>query len=183
MNACVLTYPFSGSFLVLVVCLFVCLLLFCLFFKNKEAKLTSYLIYCTDTPISKTLQQTFLEHLLSTYRELGRSFMKKVYELYKAFQFRTLWEGNNPLSSFQRVASESARGTGRLNGAVQLTEVLRKTKDIQDKAMLCFTNNIYTTDIMKWSFDNFKDKEVSTCPVQCRKKIQVPLRTASLHIS
>lgn len=109
--------------------------------------------------------------------------MKKVYELYKAFQFRTLWEGNNPLSSFQRVASESARGTGRLNGAVQLTEVLRKTKDIQDKAMLCFTNNIYTTDIMKWSFDNVKDKEVSTCPVQCRKKIQVLLRTASLHIS
>ena len=109
--------------------------------------------------------------------------MKKVYELYKAFQFRTLWEGNNPLSSFQRVASESARGTGRLNGAVQLTEVLRKTKDIQDKAMLCFTNNIYTTDIMKWSFDNVKEKEVSTCPVQYRKKIQVPLRTASLHIS
>ena len=87
--------------------------------------------------------------------------MRNVYELHKAFQFRSLWEGNNPLSSFQRVASESARGTGRLNCAVQLTRVLQKTKEIQDKAMLCFTNNIYTTDIQKWSFDNVKDKEAS----------------------
>ena len=93
--------------------------------------------------------------------------MRNVYELHKAFQFRSLWEGNNPLSSFQRVASESARGTGRLSGAVQLTRVLQKTKEIQDKAMLCFTNNIYTTDIQKWSFDNVKDKEASLLMMHC----------------
>ncbi|XP_078344954.1 uncharacterized protein LOC144630471 [Oculina patagonica] len=114
----------------------------------------------TDAPISQSLQQTFMENLLSTYRELERSFMRNVYELHKAFEFRTLWEGNNPLTSFQRVASESARGTGRLNGVVQLAGVLQDTKRLQDKAVKCFTNNIYTTDIQKWSFDNVKDKEM-----------------------
>ena len=104
----------------------------------------------------------FMDNLLSTYRELERSFMKKVYELYKAFKFRTLWEGHNPLVSFRRVASESAKGTGRLNGVVQLTGVLRKFKNLKDKANKCFTFVDYTTDIHRWSFDNVKDKQVKT---------------------
>ena len=87
--------------------------------------------------------------------------MRNLYELHKAFVFRTLWEGNNPLISFQRVASESARGTGRLNGAVELTTVLQKMRRDQDKAVKCFTNNIYTTGMKKWSFDSTKDKKVS----------------------
>ena len=87
--------------------------------------------------------------------------MRNLYELHKAFVFRTLWEGNNPLASFQRVASESALGTGRLNGAVQLTGVLQNMKRIQDKAVKCFTNNIYATGIKKWSFNLKRDKKVS----------------------
>ena len=118
-------------------------------------------LLCIGAPITKKLQQTFLENLLSTYRELERSFMKKIYELHKAFAFRTLWQGYNPLASFRRVASESARGTGRLNGVVQLTGVLRRTQELKDKANKCFTHNTYTTDIYKWSFDNVNDKRVS----------------------
>lgn len=87
--------------------------------------------------------------------------MRNLYELHKAFAFRTLWEGNNQLASFRRVASEGARGTGRLNGVVQLTGVLRQTKELKDKANRCFTYNKYTTDIHKWSFDDVKDKGVS----------------------
>ena len=87
--------------------------------------------------------------------------MKHLYELHKAFAFRTLWEENNPLASFQQMATESARGTGRLNGAVQLTGELQKAKEIKYKAVMCFTNNVYATDIHKWSFDNVKDKAVS----------------------
>ena len=87
--------------------------------------------------------------------------MRKLYELHKAFSFRTLWEGDNPLASFQRLAAESARGTGRLNGAVQLTSELMKFKKVKDKAEMCFTNNIYTTGGRKWSFDNVRDKMVS----------------------
>ena len=120
-----------------------------------------WIIFIEGATISRSLQQTFMDNLLSTYRELERSFMRNIYELHKAFEFRTLWEGNNPLTSFQRVASESARGTGRLNGMVQLTGVLKETKKLQYKAVKCFTNNIYTTNIQKWSYDNVKDKEVS----------------------
>ena len=69
--------------------------------------------------------------------------MRNLYELHKAFVFRTLWEGNSPLTSFQRLASESALGTGRLNGAVELTNVLQNLKQLQDKAVKCFTNNIF----------------------------------------
>ena len=87
--------------------------------------------------------------------------MNNIYEQHKAFAFRTLWEGNNPLASFRRVASESALGTGRLNGVIQLTDVLQRSKQIRDKAVKCFTFNIYTSDIKKWSFDNVKDKPVS----------------------
>ena len=89
-----------------------------------------------------------------------QSFMKNVYELYKAFKFRTLWEGQDPLADFKRVASESAHGTGRLNGVIQLTRVLQNMQNVEATAIRCFTNNIYTTNIKKWSFDNVKNKEV-----------------------
>ena len=87
--------------------------------------------------------------------------MKHLYELHKAFAFRTLWEGNNPLASF-RPATEGAHGTGRLNGAVQLTGELRKINRIKNKAIRCFSDVKYTTDSQKWSFDNVKDKAVSS---------------------
>jgi len=148
-------------------------MLLCLSNKNASQKLTwkkgaylsSYVFltgffYFKETPLSTSLQQNFLDYLLSTYRTLERSFMRSLYELHKAFVFRTLWEGNNPLSSFQRVSSESARGTARLNGAVELTSVLQKMKRDQDKAVNCFTNIIYATGIKKWSFDSTKNKKV-----------------------
>ena len=87
--------------------------------------------------------------------------MRNLYKLYKAFAFRTLWQGTNPLASFRRLATESALGTGRLNGAVQLTEQLQKMTQLNNKAMMCFAKIKYTTNLMKWSFDNFKDKAVS----------------------
>jgi len=84
-----------------------------------------------------------------------------MYELHKAFMFRTLWEGNNPLQKFQRVASESALGTGRLNGVVQLTDVLTSMKKNQVLAVKCFTNNIFATGIKRWHFNKVRDKMVS----------------------
>lgn len=87
--------------------------------------------------------------------------MTNIYLEHKAFAFRTLWEGHNPLEKFRRVASESARGTGRLNGAIQLAEVLQTSKRIHDKAVKCFTYNVYSTGIEKWSFDNVNNKPVS----------------------
>ena len=87
--------------------------------------------------------------------------MMNLYRLYKAFAFRTLWEQNSPLASFQRLASESALGTGRLNGAVELTKELQKMTNLKNKAIACFNSYHYTTDIHKWSFDKIKHKAVS----------------------
>ena len=87
--------------------------------------------------------------------------MRNLYELHKAFVFRTLWEGNSPLTSFQRLASESALGTGRLNGAVELTNVLQNMKQLQDKAVKCFTNNIFATGIKRWSWSKRRNPAVS----------------------
>ena len=126
----------------------------------------SDVLFCIkDDSLSVAVRQNFLDYLLSTYRTLERSFMRNLYELHKAFEFRTLWVGNNPLASFQRVASESALGTGRLNGAVQLTDVLTNMKRLQDKAVKCFTNNIYATGIKRWHFNIGRDRKVSHCNV------------------
>lgn len=87
--------------------------------------------------------------------------MREVYELHKAFRFRTLWEGTNPLSLYQRVAVESAHGVGRLNGILEITNILRNIEQTETKAVKCFTNNVYTTDIQKWSFDNSHNEGVN----------------------
>ena len=102
----------------------------------------------------------FLEHLLSTYQEMEGSFMKEVYELYKAFKFRTLWETGDPLPQFQRVASEGAQG-GRLNGILELTNVLRDIQSLETDAVTCFSQNHYSTAIQRWSFDTTTHQSVS----------------------
>ena len=88
-------------------------------------------------------------------------FMEKLYGLYKALGFRTLWVLDDVLRSFRRIASESAYGVGRLNGAVQLTDVFQNMKDIKSKAVTCFSINPYSTDFQKWSFDKTNNKAVS----------------------
>lgn len=60
----------------------------------------------------------------------------------------------------KRVASESAHGTGRLNGMIQLTEVLQNMEKLEITAVKCFTDNIYADDVKKWSFDKDKHQEV-----------------------
>ena len=119
------------------------------------------MFYIEGAELSKKVQQNFIDYLLSTYRTLERTFLRNMYELHKAFMFRTLWEGNNPLQKFQRVASESALGTGRLNGVVRLTDVLTSMKQTQVLAVKCFTNNIFATGIKRWHFNKVRDKKVS----------------------
>lgn len=86
--------------------------------------------------------------------------MKKIYQYYKALEFRTLWTGNNPFTSFRRVASESAVEIKALNGVAQLTDVYNKAIKLRKQAVSCFTSVSYTPDSHRWSFDNVKNKEV-----------------------
>ena len=89
--------------------------------------------------------------------------MKKIYQFYKAIEFRTLWVGNNPLTSFRRVASESATGTKTLVGVIELTKALTKVYQLKDKAVDCFSRHLFTTNVQKWSFDEVKNKGVCFC--------------------
>ena len=86
--------------------------------------------------------------------------MEKVYELQKALGFSTLWVLDDVMNSFQRIASESALGTGRLNGVLELTKVLQQLSDITSKAEKCFTRLRYSKAVQKWSFDNATNTQV-----------------------
>ena len=80
--------------------------------------------------MSPELRKTFTDNLLSTYKQLERSFMIKLYELHKALGYQTLWNLNDLIGSFRRIASESALGVGRLNGAVELTKELQTLSEV-----------------------------------------------------
>ncbi|XP_031560606.1 uncharacterized protein LOC116296688 [Actinia tenebrosa] len=127
---------------------------------EKTEKAITELSNPTDASITNKLRQTFLDNLLGTYKELERSFMENMYELQKALGFRFLWNLDDVMSSFQRIASESAMGTGQLNGAVELSQVSQRLDNITTKAKGCFSKLKYKTNVQKWSFDNVKDKQM-----------------------
>ena len=86
--------------------------------------------------------------------------MIKLYELHKALGYQTLWNLNDLIGSFRRIASESALGVGRLNGAVELTKELQTLSKVIGKARVCFSKLKYTTSVHKWSFNNDTNKQV-----------------------
>ena len=114
----------------------------------------------SEGTLSTDLRQTFTDNLLSTYKQLERSFMIKLYELQKALGFKTLWNLDDLIGSFRRIASESALGVGRLNGAVELTKELQKLSEVIDKVQVCFTKLKYTTSVHKWNFTKKYNKQV-----------------------
>lgn len=101
-----------------------------------------------------------MEHLLNAYQELEGSFMKEIYDLYKAFKFKNLWETDALLPEFHRVASEGARG-GRLNGILELTNVLQSVQSLEAEAVTCFSQNRYSTAIHRWTFNTTTHQSVS----------------------
>ena len=114
----------------------------------------------SEGTLSTDLRQTFTDNLLSTYKQLERSFMIKLYELQKALGFKTLWNLEDLIGSFRRIASESALGVGRLNGVVELTKELQKLSEVIDKVQVCFTKLKYTTSVHKWNFTKKYNKQV-----------------------
>jgi len=85
------------------------------------------------------------------------SFAIQLLETLKAFEFRTLWNVQDKVFKFERTASETAKGTGKLEGVLQLTKSLEKLEELESKTGQCFTKFRYTTSTDKWSFDNVKD--------------------------
>lgn len=120
-----------------------------------------YYIYFPAAPIADNIQQTFLDNLLTSYRHMEDSFAIQLLETLKAFEFRTLWNVQDKVFKFERTASETAKGTGKLEGVLQLTKSLEKLEELESKTGQCFTKFRYTTSTDKWSFDNVKDAAVS----------------------
>ena len=44
-----------------------------------------------DSPIAESIQQTFLDDLLTSYGQMETSFAEHLYHFYKGFEFRSLW--------------------------------------------------------------------------------------------
>ncbi len=116
-----------------------------------------------DSPIAADIQQTFLDDLLTSYGQMETSFTEYLYQFYKGFEFRTLWNVDDTLVQFERTATEIAPGTGSLQGVLQLTKALEKIESLESKGRTCFTRFRYSTNINKLSFDNVKNAAVSIC--------------------
>ncbi|KAL9982961.1 hypothetical protein ACROYT_G005076 [Oculina patagonica] len=110
-----------------------------------------------DSPIADNIQQMFFDDLLTSYGQMETSFTKHLYQFYKGFEFRSLWDVGEKLVQFERTATEAASGTRSLQGVLQLTKALEEVEGLENKGRRCFTKFRYSTNIHKWSFDNVKD--------------------------
>ena len=121
-----------------------------------------FIYFCTplEAPIAESIQLFFLDDLLTSYQQMETSYTKHLYQFYKGFEFRSLWDVEDRLTNFQRTASEAAHGTGQLQGVVQLTNAVQEIDRIQLQAQQCFTRNPYSTNTVKWSFDNVEHAAV-----------------------
>ena len=77
--------------------------------------------FSSDSPIAQNVLQMFQDDLLASYEEMETAFAKHLYVLYKGFEFRTLWEVSETMTTYDRQASAAAAGTGRLGGVLELT--------------------------------------------------------------
>lgn len=102
----------------------------------------------------------FLDDLLTAHQQLETSFTKHLYQFYKGFEFRSLWNVDEKLAEFQRRASVAARGTGKIKGVGELTKALQQIDIIQNKGRHCFTKFRHATNTHKWSFDSVQHRVV-----------------------
>ena len=120
-----------------------------------------------DAPIADNIQQTFLDDLLTSYKQLETSFAMQLLDTFKGFEFRTLWDVEDDFFQFQRTASEIAKGTGNLQGILQLCKSLQNLDTLGAKTVQCFSKFHYTSKIHKWSFDNITNAAVSIIMYEC----------------
>ncbi|KAL9982974.1 hypothetical protein ACROYT_G005089 [Oculina patagonica] len=110
--------------------------------------------------IADTTRQMFLDDLLTSYQEIETRFARSLYQLYKSFEFRTLWDVGKRLSKFQRRAVSAAKGTGRLHGVLELTNALNQITNLENKLRRCNTKFPHDVSTETWSFDNVNNKVI-----------------------
>ena len=102
----------------------------------------------------------FLDGLLTSYQQIETGFARQLYQLYKGFEFRSLWIVQEKLAEFERRAVLAAQGTGNLQGVLELTKTLQEIDDIENKGQRCFTKFRHTITTHKWTFDSAKENVV-----------------------
>ena len=112
------------------------------------------------TPIADSIRQEFVDNLLNVYEELETRFAKQVYLFYKGFQFRTLWNVDKKMETFQRRAASLAKGTGNLQGVTTIEAALHEITNIEKTARTCFTGIHHRVGIKRWSFDSTNNARV-----------------------
>lgn len=102
----------------------------------------------------------FLDSLLNSSQQIEARFAKHLYQFYKSFEFRSLWNVNKKMAKFQRRAVMAAKGTAKLQGVLELTKALREINELENKGRQCFTKFRQSVRVLGWSFDNVKDEVV-----------------------
>ena len=74
--------------------------------------------------ICEKIQQTFPDNLLTPYEKMETSFAKQLFKAYKGFEFRSLWNVGEKMESFQHRAVNDTKGTGGLDGVLNLKKAL-----------------------------------------------------------
>ena len=119
----------------------------------------------SDSPIAESTQQMFLDDLLTSYQQIETGFAQQLYQLYKGFEFRSLWIVQEKLAEFERQAVLAAQGTGNLQGVLELTKALQGIDDIENRGQRCFTRFRHTITTHKWTFDSNSTKDNVVCGV------------------
>ena len=82
----------------------------------------------------------FLDGLLTSYQQIETGFAQQLYQLYKGFEFRSLWVVQEKLAEFERRAVLAAQGTGNLKGVLELTKALQEIDNIENKGQRASQN-------------------------------------------
>lgn len=122
--------------------------------------MTCSLIISLGSSIAVTTRQMFLDDLLTSYQQIETRFARNLYQFYKSFEFRSLWDVEKRLSKFQRRAVMAAKGTGRLQGVLELTKALQQITKLENKGRRCFTKFPHSVSTLEWSFDNVNNSVV-----------------------
>ena len=85
-------------------------------------------------------------------------FAEKLYSYYKS----SLWDVEEKIAEYQRLASRATDTAGKLQGVAELQKAIAKIDELESSAENCYTSYRVETDIHKWSFDSSKDRTVGS---------------------
>ena len=101
-------------------------------FSTRQVRFSSRQFTC---PLVRVVRRNFdsyhvdsigqpSDNLLTPYEKMETSFAKQLFKAYKGFEFRSLWNVGEKMESFQHRAVNDTKGTGGLDGVLNLKKAL-----------------------------------------------------------